>query len=468
MNNFLLFSTILNKPWAIEPNEAQRNLELLMMVLDRHELSQAFFAQATEPFGKQFSTAFEALSENKSLVSFPQALDPKLNKTIPQGSTAVIPVVGSLLKYDSLCTFGMQSIASWVRAADADKRIRNILFYIDSPGGTTDGTQALAAAIKSVKKPTMAFIDGMMASAAVWIGSSADLVIAQNESTRVGSVGVILSFADMTQKLERDGVKIHNILSSYSKDKNKEAFEAMKGNYEPVIEGTLDPLALMFIEGVKRNRPSAVNSAEQWNTAKVFFAREALELGLIDAILDMGQAVDHLNEETPLIELQKSTTPKSKITMEQTPRLLAVLELEALEMSEEGAYLNADQLRAIEAVLEQEKQKEDNVADLSAQLETANEALASAQTERDQAVELSTRLQTDKEELTTANATLVEHNQELATQVSTLTMEVDALKEQDEVPAGGAHTEGDYKEQKPFGNDPEAQAIYSTRKKLGK
>ncbi len=465
MNNFLLFSKILGKPWAIDYREAILNAGLLNMVLDDHALASAFFEQATDRYGQRFEARASMAGQKRNVAFYPRALREKESKEIKPNSTAVIPITGSLMKQGDWCSYGMEDMAGWLKAADSDKRISNILLWIDSPGGTVDGTQALADTIKGMEKPVLAFVDGLMASAALWIGSAAQHVVARNSTTEVGSVGVVLSFADIRPMWEREGVKFHTILSSLSKDKNREFLEALKGEYDLVKELSLDPLATMFIDTIKANRPGAVASADTWNTGRVFFAEEAIKLGLIDGIADFDAALDILAEMTP--EKTVNQTPKPRKSMDLT-NLLAALGLEAIEASEEGVFLNTEQLAAIEAALSAEPEKSEeesalqqNLADATANLEQTTASLTEAN-------ETITRLQTEQEELSTANATLVEQNQELATQVNTLTMEVDALKEQDEVPPGGAHSDSDYKEEKAFANDPEAQAIYSTRKKLGK
>ncbi len=82
--------------------------------------------------------------------------------------------------------------------AASNPNIAAIVLQIDSPGGEVSGTQQLADVIKSVQKPVVAFVDGMMASAALWIGSAADEIIASTPQDIIGSIGTMMSFGDMT------------------------------------------------------------------------------------------------------------------------------------------------------------------------------------------------------------------------------------------------------------------------------
>ena len=109
---------------------------------------------------------------------------------------AVIPINGSLMKYDYCGAPGMQSIAKRIKQAEQTDSISAILLHIDSPGGTVDGTQELGEVVKNCSKPTLAFADGLAASAAYWVGSSTDRFIAKDSTTEIGSIGVVLSFMD--------------------------------------------------------------------------------------------------------------------------------------------------------------------------------------------------------------------------------------------------------------------------------
>jgi len=267
----------------------------------------------------------------------------------PQGSIALIPVRGPLMKDDQedcgYFTAGMDTLASRIREADLHQNIDSIILYIDSPGGTVDGTQAFADTIKAASKPTVAFIDGIMASAALWIGSSADYIIAQNSTTEVGSIGVMIQFADMQARWEKEGIKFHRIMADQSADKNKEFIDALDGDYTAIKTQHLNPLADIFIAAVKSNRPAADESVF---TGKVYFAQEALQLGLIDAIGSFDTAILKASEFSTVQPQAQSLTPHTMIKLTNLPVALGV---EAIEVTEEGAYLNTEQLAVLEECL---------------------------------------------------------------------------------------------------------------------
>src|SRR5665811_396008 len=119
-------------------------------------------------------------------------------------SVAVISLDGALMKADQYCgASGMASIGETIKQADNHHNIKGIVLHVDSPGGTVDGTEALSSIIKNTSKPILTFVDGLMASAALWIGSSSDETMASTDTDEIGSVGVLMSFMDIQGYYEK-------------------------------------------------------------------------------------------------------------------------------------------------------------------------------------------------------------------------------------------------------------------------
>src|SRR4051812_49200179 len=79
-------------------------------------------------------------------------------------------IFGAVMKYDYCGAAGTQSMMRALEQANDNPSISAIILQIDSPGGAVDGTQQFADAIKNSKKPVVAYINGTMCSAAMWLG----------------------------------------------------------------------------------------------------------------------------------------------------------------------------------------------------------------------------------------------------------------------------------------------------------
>ena len=87
--------------------------------------------------------------------------------------------------------------------------------HVDSPGGTTAGSQQLFDSLRALqaKKPMVVVVDGLAASGAYIAAISADHIIAQDTSL-VGSIGVLFQFPNFTQVLKTIGIQVEEIKSS--------------------------------------------------------------------------------------------------------------------------------------------------------------------------------------------------------------------------------------------------------------
>ena len=118
----------------------------------------------------------------------------EIAKPYKVGSYGIIPVVGvigkGLTPLDKMTgAIDINDISDYIDEYFDDIEVETIIFHIDSPGRVVGGVEELARKISNLKKPTIAYTDGMMCSAAYWLGSSADRVIASPSPT-VGPIGV--------------------------------------------------------------------------------------------------------------------------------------------------------------------------------------------------------------------------------------------------------------------------------------
>ena len=131
---------------------------------------------------------------------------------IAEDGTDVIPIAGVIGKGLSPIekmtgAVDVNAIADSIDEFSANPQVTRIAFQVSSPGGTVTGVEELANKVRNISKPTMAYTDSEMASAAYWIASAADKVVASPSST-VGSIGVYMTIADMTEMAKAQGIKM--------------------------------------------------------------------------------------------------------------------------------------------------------------------------------------------------------------------------------------------------------------------
>lgn len=376
MHSSHLISSILNGKWAIEPGFAFSQGPVIANMLNQYV---AFEKQEPDKMTAFAVTPKSAARGTK--YSYWDGFD-----RAPAGSVAVIRLKGVLMKDDQYCgPAGMATIGEVIKAASAHENITALVLHIDSPGGTVDGTESLGNIIGKVEKPVVAFVDGLMASAAFWVGSHADEIIASTDTDEIGSVGVQLSFVDVQPYWESLGIVFRSLKASTSPDKNT-LFEGIrKGDKvatEQYIKEVLDPLDEKFMNIIRENLPGI---QEEHLTGTVFFARDLMgsvvnSIGTLDdAIYRADELAKEKNQSTgnqsTAIETKTPTgandTQISKIiNMKQYAHVNSALGVESLEAVDDVVSLNDEQLQALDTAL-----GANNSEELQTQLNAANETI---------------------------------------------------------------------------------------------
>jgi protease-4 len=294
----------------------------------------------------------------------------------------VISMRGVLSKYDSMCSVGMESYARMIREFDVNPEIDAIVLNIDSPGGTVAGTEELGAVIKGATKPVVGFVNGMAASAAYWLCSACRKIVAGTDTSIVGSIGVMCTWADMRGYYAQQGIVIRDIYAPQSGDKNFETRAAADGNLKP-MQDHLSVLAEKFHAVVRANRPLV--TVEQM-TGSTYFAKDVVGT-LVDTIGNFEEALSiAASLATPSAPKTKSTT--RNMSKMNYAALAAAAGVAAFESADGSITLTAEQAAAVEShigafsaiknqqaevsKLQQElKEKDKQLAELREQLDNA-------------------------------------------------------------------------------------------------
>ena len=272
---------MMSSPWAILPT----HLENFQYALNSH---------LNGPFLDLKNIESRILGDKPFNVD---SLAPKSYEVM--NGTAVIRIQGPISKNPDIfdrVILGMtssQKIKQSFTEALEDEDVENILLYIDSPGGTVAGTQELEQTISQTcgKKPVIAYTDGMMASAAYWIGSAADKLYISGDTTQVGSIGVIQVHYETSEMDKKAGINVTEFIAGKYKNAaspNKPLTEEGK----EYIQSKIDYLYTVFVKGVAKNRnvsPEQVASAMA--DGRIFVGKQAIKAGLVDGVASFDRLI---------------------------------------------------------------------------------------------------------------------------------------------------------------------------------
>lgn len=174
---------------------------------------------------------------------------------------------------------------------------RAVIVHIDSPGGTTAGSEQLHNALRylAARKPMAVVVDGMAASGGYIAAMAADHIVA-GDTSLVGSIGVLFQFPNVTDLLKTVGVTVEAIKSSPLKAAPS-GFEPTSPEARAAIEAIVMDSYTWFKKMVADRRKLDGGGLDRVADGRVFTGRQAVDLKLIDQLGNEKTAVDWLAKE---------------------------------------------------------------------------------------------------------------------------------------------------------------------------
>ena len=292
----LFLHKILNGIWFIDRQTAENYIPLVTSHINGQPLMAAASSKARSGI---------TLSRFRGSAIRELAYDPNQEyagsetefiRAAPENSILTICLTDAITKYDQACgPRGMNSLSNYLRAAYDTPNITGIVLKIDSGGGEGNAMRLMVETISERNKPVIAFIDDFAASAAYGIAAACDLVTANSTTARVGSIGCYMTVADYTAQLAKEGIKLTEIYARQSTEKNKDYMDAIAGDTK-AVEDIATIYCESFLAQVEKDRAGKLTAErEVWGTGRMFFATEAMELGLIDNIDTYQNFLNYFN-----------------------------------------------------------------------------------------------------------------------------------------------------------------------------
>jgi protease-4 len=170
--------------------------------------------------------------------------------------------------------------------------VRGVIVAIDSPGGTTTGGEALYDALRetAAKKPMVATVGTLAASAGYMAAIAADHIVAQRTSI-TGSIGVYFQYGSVVPLLDKIGVSVETVKSAPLKaEPSPFSREPVPGARE-MIARLVNDTYQWFVDIVAERRKLPRDVALRLADGSIYSGRQALDLKLVDAIGDEDQAL---------------------------------------------------------------------------------------------------------------------------------------------------------------------------------
>lgn len=457
-----LLEILTEKKWMVSPTFVHGIKKALEQNLNTHAVFEkpertCGFVKETLPDGEMIYPEEYQISEDGKQVRGNWALDEDNLQNFP--FVSVLTVDGPITRNGGGCSYGSIDHRDMMIRAANHPLCRGHIFIINTPGGSAwaknDYQQAIEYA-RSLGQPVIAFVDGMCASAGMYLASLCDERYYMHPKDEIGCIGVMAAFytqADGSKNQFTDET-YHELYDPESFDKNREFRDiANDGNTKALVK-ELAELGVEFRADVKAACP---NAKDEHLHGKIFDAEKVKGI-LMDDQSDFFSCVhrcfdiydgkaEPISREAPdepedepssdpaedpnkaSSRKQDNNNSKLNINMANYPLISAALCLKDgdLAVKEDGAFMNAPLLDTLEAHLNTTKQQvvdaqqkatqaEQSLADLQAKLDAANAQIAEA-----------------KNAQTVAEKALADANQAHAKAIENLNTEhSDALAKKDE------------------------------------
>lgn len=180
-----------------------------------------------------------------------------------------------------------------LKKAIKDPTVKAIILRINSPGGTVAASQELYETILKAKrkKPVVVTMGDIAASGGYYIASAADVIYA-NPGTLTGSIGVITSYLNFQEFLNKIGIKGVVIKSGEFKDIGNPTRQLTEQERK-ILQSLLDDTYNQFIHDVAKGRKLPLDKIKKLARGLIYTGRQAKQAGLVDHLGDYNKALKH-------------------------------------------------------------------------------------------------------------------------------------------------------------------------------
>lgn len=406
-----LFEILTEKKWMVSPDFVHGIRKSLEHNLNTHAVfikpeKSCGYVTAEDAEGNTYYPEEYQISEDGKQVRGNWTLDLPDDDEHAQNFpfVSVLTVDGPITRNGGYCSYGSIDHRDMMMRAADHPLCRGHVFIINTPGGSAWAKNDYALAIDyahSKGQKVIALVDGMCASAGMYLASLCDERYYMNPKDQVGCIGVMAAFYTLPDgaKDEYTDETYHELYDPESFDKNKAYRDIANKDDDKELIKELADLGVEFRADVKKSCP---NAKDEHLKGKVFNAEDVKGIlmdgqssfmGVVQHAFELydGRAELISREQTvepepepevePTNELEqkpKATNTNTNINMENYPLICSACGLQAGEIAvtEEGAYMNASLLDSLEAHMKEAEQK---VTDTEQKVTTAENALAELQ-----------------------------------------------------------------------------------------
>ena len=227
------------------------------------------------------------------LVSLPSYIDAKVSAKPSKNKVAVLYADGEIVDGSGKSQVAGDRFMKLVEKLRKDKNVKAVVLRVNSPGGSVSASVKIRTALDSLmkEKPLVASFGDYAASGGYWISSGCQKIYADATSV-TGSIGVFSLIPDFSKVTKKVGVNVESVGSNKHSDMMSlmRPFDAAELAY---MQASVEDIYELFVNLVATSRGLSVERVDQIAQGRVWAAADALEVGLVDEIGTLQDAISY-------------------------------------------------------------------------------------------------------------------------------------------------------------------------------
>ncbi|MDA7701087.1 signal peptide peptidase SppA [Gammaproteobacteria bacterium] len=288
------------------PEAAQVAYEIGLVdhVVTREELKEWMFQQYPNKEEDRY-----AFPDSISIYDYLSTIDEQKNQS--KNNIAVINVEGAIMTGETAYgVAGSDTIVENIQSATQDKTVKAMVLRVNSPGGDVWASELITNALiefKETGRPVISSMGDIAASGGVWVTTNSDEIWAEND-TLTGSIGVYGIIPTLDGIYDWAGIKVDGVSSTKAAEWDER--ESMPNEVKDTIQASIDNTYFKFVTKVAANRGMAYEEVLPIAGGRIWAGYKALELGLVDKIGDLDDALLSAAEKAGLEDFKVKTYKK--------------------------------------------------------------------------------------------------------------------------------------------------------------
>lgn len=242
-----------------------------------------------------FLSEFDPKAAYQEMLSMEPIADRRDLYGITAQGVAIIPVIGVMTKGSNKFGTSTNQARRALSQATNDPSVKAIMLHFDTPGGSFAGSDEFAADVAKAAtiKPLAAHADDLVASAGMYVASQAPR-LTLNAAGEAGSIGTYTVVYDSSGAAEMQGVKVHLITTGANKGVGADGVPINEPQLAR-IQSLVNQAQSFFSAAIAKGRNLSKSQVDSLvSDGGTWFAKEAKQLGLIDAVESYDVALEKL------------------------------------------------------------------------------------------------------------------------------------------------------------------------------